>query len=1047
MKSTHLIFISFLLLSSFGTNAQKIEDKINRLVAGMTLDEKIGQMTQVERKELDHISDLATYNIGSLLSGGGSSPTPNSLNAWIDMYNEYQTVSMQSSSGIPMIYGIDAVHGHSNVKGAVIVPHNIGLGATWNTDLVKEISKVVAKEVAATGIDWTFAPCVAVPQNERWGRTYEGFGETSEINQIMGIASVFGLQGNDLALDNTILACAKHFIGDGGTTDGIDQGNTEITEEVLRSLHMPAYVDAIEQGVGTIMATYNSWNGQKVHGYKYLLTDVLKIELGFEGFIISDWKGVDQVTEDYKEAIKLSINAGVDMVMVPDRYKTFINYTKELVNEGQISMSRIDDAVKRILKQKILLGLFEQPYATTTSAEIDAFGSTEHRDIARQAVRESLVVLDAKNNVLPLKQDGQTIGMAGVLADDLGAQCGGWTIAWQGGNGDITEGTSILEGFQKLTGTSKVHFSETADFEQDIDVAIVVIGEKTPYSEGGGDRSSLNIENQDIALLKKLKSKNIPTIAILISGRPMILGEALQHSDAMIAAWYPGTEGDGIAEVLFGLFDPKGKLTHSWPNHMRQIPINVGDTNYQPLYPFKHGLTHFPNSKNNAHLKVYAGKVNNDGNKLSVFFNDIITKNKSTLNSYKLYVNGVSADTSIKSQSIHPNDKSLLEIELATKIEEGDEIYLTIEDNVMFSKNSKLTDAKNIFVFNGVKNLNDLSLRVEAESYYEIEGAQTEQCTDEGGGLNLGHIEFGDNMKYEFNVPKSGYYQLSSRISGFSAGSLDFNFSNLLINMPFEGTNGWQSWQTFYKEVYLEAGLNKMIVTARSSHFNINYFDLIFVKDAHEIPGKIEAEKYRSSKGVQTEFCQDDNTENVSHIDFEDTVSYPVKVNQSGYYKISTRYASTNDGYFKLSFGDNLHYFPFENTGGWQNWETSTIEVFLEVGVHNMEFTAATNFLNLNYFELEFAGTFETNYVSILNDIQLNPVPSNNHIALKLPTTLDSNESIRLFDSKGVLINLSAISVGKSSNEYYLDLHVQEGEYFISCVIENNTYIKSFVIK
>ena len=257
MKSTHLFFISFLLLSSFGTNAQKIEDKINRLVASMTLNEKIGQMTQVERKELDHISDLATYNIGSLLSGGGSAPTPNSLNAWIDMYNEYQTISMQSSSGIPMIYGIDAVHGHSNVKGAVIVPHNIGLGATWNTDLVKEISKVVAKEVAATGIDWTFAPCVAVPQNERWGRTYEGFGETSEINQIMGIASVVGLQGNDLALDNTILACAKHFIGDGGTTDGIDQGDTEINEEVLRSLHMPAYIDAIEQGVGTIMATYN----------------------------------------------------------------------------------------------------------------------------------------------------------------------------------------------------------------------------------------------------------------------------------------------------------------------------------------------------------------------------------------------------------------------------------------------------------------------------------------------------------------------------------------------------------------------------------------------------------------------------------------------------------------------------------------------------------------------------------------------------------------------------------------------------------------------
>ena len=353
-----------LLVLPFFINGQSVDVHVNLLVGKMTLAEKVGQMTQVERKELDHISDLATYNIGSLLSGGGSAPEPNTLDSWIDMYNEYQTASMQSSSGIPIIYGIDAVHGHSNVEGAVIVPHNIGLGATWNTELVKSVSQVVASEVAATGIDWTFAPCVAVPQNERWGRTYEGFGETAEINQIMGIASVVGFQGNDLALKNTILACAKHFIGDGGTTDGIDQGNTQITEELLRSLHMPAYVDAIENGVGTIMATYNSWNEQKVHGYKYLLTDLLKTELGFDGFIVSDWKGVDQVTEDYKEAIKQSINAGVDMVMVPDRYETFIKYTTELVNENEISMSRIDDAVKRILKQKLLLGLFEEPYAT-----------------------------------------------------------------------------------------------------------------------------------------------------------------------------------------------------------------------------------------------------------------------------------------------------------------------------------------------------------------------------------------------------------------------------------------------------------------------------------------------------------------------------------------------------------------------------------------------------------------------------------------------------------------------------------------------------------
>ncbi len=1046
MKFTQSFSASLLLTVSLFTNAQNIDDQVNQLVANMTLDEKVGQMTQVERKELDHISDLATYNIGSLLSGGGSAPIPNTLDAWIKMYNEYQTISMQSSSGIPMIYGIDAVHGHSNVVGAVIVPHNIGLGATWNTELVEDLSKVVANEVAATGIDWTFAPCIAVPQNEKWGRTYEGFGETAEINQMMGIASVVGLQGNDLALDNTILACAKHFIGDGGTTDGIDQGDTEITEQVLRSLHMPAYVDAIEQGVGTIMATYNSWNGQKVHGYKYLLTDVLKTELGFEGFIISDWKGVDQVTDDYKNAIKQSINAGVDMVMVPDRYKTFIKYTKELVNEGQINMARIDDAVKRILKQKILLGLFENPFAKNESKEINAFGSVRHRDIARQAVRESIVVLDAKNNVLPLKKDGQTIGLAGVLADDLGAQCGGWTIAWQGGNGDITDGTSILDGFNKLTGSSNILFSKTGDFDQDIDVAVVVIGEKTPYSEGGGDRSSLNVENQDIALLKKLKSQNIPTIALLISGRPLIFGEALVHSDAMIAAWYPGTEGDGVAEVLFGMYAPKGKTTHSWPNHMRQIPINVGDNDYKPLYAYKRGLMQFPTTVNSAYLKVYAGATNNEGNKLYVYFNDIITNNTSTLEDYNLYVNGTMVNAYLQSQAINTDDATVLEINLSASIEEGDEIYLSIDNNKLASEAMMLSDASQIFIYNGVKNTNNLSLRIEAESYYEMHGADTEQCSDEGGGLNLGHIETDATMKYKFSVPKSGYYQLTSRISGFGPGSLDFSFNNLLTNMPFEGTNGWQSWQNFYKEIYLEAGEQKMSVTTQSSQFNINYYDLVFVKEAQEIPGRIEAEKYRSSNGNQTEFCEDDSTENIGNIDFDDAFTYPLKVNQSGYYKISARYASINDGYFKLSFEENLHYFPFHNTGSLQNWETSTIEVFLEMGIYTMEFTAATNFLNLNYFEFEFAGTFETNYVSVFNGIQVNPVPSKNQIALKLPFTLDSNESIRLFNSKGTSITLGEISIGESPNEYFFDIHLTNGEYFIFNDIKNSTYIKSFLI-
>ena len=1048
MKLKDFHILSLLLVLPLILNAQNIDERVNQMLAKISLEEKIGQMTQVERNALDNISDLATYNIGSILSGGGSAPDPNTLDSWIDMYNQYQNVSLQSSSGIPLIYGIDAVHGHSNVIGAVIVPHNIGLGATWNSGLVQKISEITASEVSATGIDWTFAPCIAVPQNERWGRTYEGFGETAEINQIMGKASIVGLQGSNLALDNTILACAKHFIGDGGTTNGIDQGNTQVSEKILRELHLPAYIDAIEQGVGTIMATYNSWNGQKVHGYKYLLTNLLKTELGFNGFIISDWKGVDQVNSDYKEAIKQSINAGVDMVMVPDRYKDFIRLTIELVNENQIPISRIDDAVSRILKQKLLLGIFEKPYAEKSSTEIDLFGSQQHRDIARQAVRESMVLLDAKNDILPLKREGQIIGLAGVLADDLGAQCGGWTIAWQGGNGDITEGTSILEGFNKITNTSEVIFNQNGDFDKDIDVAVVVIGEKTPYSEGGGDRSSLNIDNQDIALLKKLKSQNIPTVALLISGRPMILGEALIHSDAIIAAWYPGTEGDGIAEILFGKYQPTGKLTNTWPNDMRQIPINFGDESYNPLYPYKHGLAQFPTTSNTNLLKVYASTTNDDGNIVRVYFNDIITSNLSDNNDYNLYVNGDSVNSIIKDHYIDQNNPSILEITLLSNIEQGDEVYITIEDNVLLSGNKPVLNADNVFVYNGVKNANGMSYRIEAESYYEMYGVQTEQCSDQGGGLNVGYIDYGDYMKYSIDVPSTGFYQLVSRIAGFQDGSIDITFGSKIINLPFSSSGGWQNWVNFYEKVYLEKGEHIMTVTANSSQFNINYFDLIFDKENHEIPGKIEAENYSSSNGIQTEYCQDDGSENIGHIDFEDDAEYPISVSQSGYYKLKLRYASIHEGYFTLGFGDHTYYFPFNSTGGWQNWETNSIELFLDGGPSTMKFSSASKELNINFFEFEFAGTFATNYTSTLNQIIIYPNPTKKYLKIETPIDLDPDGVIKIFDVSGKLIRSYKVKNIAANKEYIIDLDVTTyGNYIITLDINGREYIKSFVIK
>jgi beta-glucosidase len=567
-----------------------IEERANDLLARMTLAEKIGQMTQAGRSFLQDEADIRNYFLGSVLSGGGSSPSPNAPFAWAEMYDRYQSYAMSTRLGIPLIYGVDAVHGHNNVYTAVIFPHNIGMGCTRNPLLVEEAARATAEEVAGTGIDWTFAPCIAVPQNEKWGRTYEGFGETPELAEMMSAAAVRGYQGTDLSDPATILACTKHFVGDGGTTNGIDQGNTEVDEQTLRTIHMAGYLSAVEAGVGSIMVSYSSWNGQKMHGNKYLLTDVLKGELGFDGFLVSDWSGIDQLPGDYASDIENSINAGLDMIMVPDKYIEFIQTLTMLVNQGSIPISRINDAVKRILKIKFKLGLFENPY--TNSAFTATIGSQEHRQIARKCVRESIVLLKNENSILPLPKDSIKIHVAGKNADNLGNQCGGWTISWQGSSGDITYGTNILQAIHIATGSnSEISYSFDGSGAAGADIGVVVIGEE-PYAEGMGDRTDLSLDLEDISTVNNVKNAGIPVVVILISGRPMIIESILPMCDAFLAAWLPGSEGLGVTDVLFGDYAPSGKLSHSWPRNMAQIPINVGDPNYDPLFPYGYGLTY-----------------------------------------------------------------------------------------------------------------------------------------------------------------------------------------------------------------------------------------------------------------------------------------------------------------------------------------------------------------------------------------------------------------------------------------------------------------------
>ena len=576
----YIVFLSFLVIcfscnnvKTNGLSESEIDKKVSELIELMTLDEKVGQMTQIDQRFLDTITDLSTYSIGSLLSGGGSHPSVNEPQAWLDMYNNYQEETLKSRLQIPLIYGIDAVHGHNNVYGATIFPQNIGLGATNNPELVFKISEATSIEVAATGIDWTFSPCLSSPEDYRWGRTYEGYSSDPALVEKLGEASVMGYQSAQTNSGKKVVACAKHFIGDGNTEFGtgmnglVDRGNTVLTVDELKEKLLPKYQAAIEADVQTIMASYNSWNGVKCHGSKELLTDILKVEMGFEGFVISDWQGIDEIPGNYKTDIITSINAGIDMVMVSGQgqpYKKFMRLLKESVEEGSIPLARIDDAVTRILKVKLRNGLFENPIVKNDALQV--IGSDSHRDIARQAVRESMVVLK-NQDIIPISKNSKSIVVAGRGADNLGMQCGGWTINWQGGQGDITVGTTILDGIKKSVSadTNVIYSIDGKDLAMAKDeLAIVVIGED-PYTEFFGDKDNLDLLNDDIETITTLKNKGYKVMVLLISGRPMNIADHINSWDGFAAVWLPGTEGDGISDILFGDFQSSGKLSYPWP--------------------------------------------------------------------------------------------------------------------------------------------------------------------------------------------------------------------------------------------------------------------------------------------------------------------------------------------------------------------------------------------------------------------------------------------------------------------------------------------------
>ena len=589
------------------------EQFLTELLARLTLPQKVGQMTMAERLHVTP-DDVGNYSLGAVLAGGGSHPGGNRIQDWVEMNDGFWQAATQADHGfgIPILFGVDAVHGHGNLRGATIFPHSIGLGAANSPELVARIARVTAREILASGLDWNFAPTIAVVQNCQWGRTYESFGNDPDCVSRLAEAYVRALQ------DEGVMACAKHWVGDGGTLHGIDQGETRLSWEELERGHVAPYYPSLEAGVMSVMVSFNSWNGEKCHGHKFLVNDLLKEQLRFEGIVVSDWNGIDYLHEDFGEAVTWAVNAGLDLFMVPERWREFIATLIDQVENGKVAMSRIDDAVTRILRGKYRLGLFQQPRPKARRLSNHAsVGCAAHRRLAREAVRSSLVLLKNEPKLLPLGPH-QRILVAGRNAHNLGHQCGGWTLSWQGENGnEAIHGTSIWQAISEVAPNAELSVDLTGN-EADPAIhtaAVVAIGER-PYAEGFGDiRSSdellvetgsmvnglmnplgpygstlaLNrLHPEDLRCIRRIRDAGLPVVAVLISGRPLIVNDEIEAANAFIAAWLPGSEGMGVADLLFGKEDFRGRLPLPWPLHMSDRDDR---STFETRYPVGYGLS------------------------------------------------------------------------------------------------------------------------------------------------------------------------------------------------------------------------------------------------------------------------------------------------------------------------------------------------------------------------------------------------------------------------------------------------------------------------
>ena len=607
--------------------------RADALLARMTLREKIGQMTQAEKNSVTP-DEVREHGLGSVISGGGGNPEPNTPEAWRAMVLGFRRAAAESRLGIPLIYGVDAVHGHNNVVGATIFPHNVGLGAIGDADLVRRIGRATALEVAATGVRWNFAPAVSVPVDVRWGRTYEGYGQDPGLVARLAAAYVDGLRGDRWDAPDAVLPSVKHFLADGAARHGtstrwdraavksvaddptlanahlaadflelldrgawtIDQGEVDVDERTLRAAFLPPYRAAIEAGALNVMVSYGSWGGLRMHAHRTLLGEVLKGELGFAGFVVSDWAAIDQIDDDPAVCVERSVNAGIDMVMVPFDWRRFMGALEAAVARGAVPLFRVDDAVRRILTVKFHLGLFDAAGEPDREPPLAAVGHPDHRRLAHEAARRSAVLLQNRGGALPLASSLPSLLVAGAAADDVGLQCGGWTISWMGAAGPITPGTTFLQGVRRLRPDAGVVFEPDGRGTARAPAGVVVVAEE-PYAEGMGDRDALSLSAEELALIERVRARVDTLVLILYAGRPRVLGDAVRLADAIVCAWLPGSEGAAVAEPVLGAAAFEARLRLRWPASDADLPLHpfgVPDRGPRALFEIGHGLATVP---------------------------------------------------------------------------------------------------------------------------------------------------------------------------------------------------------------------------------------------------------------------------------------------------------------------------------------------------------------------------------------------------------------------------------------------------------------------